>query len=62
MMSCRGLMLGLRANIFLYPWPLEALDHFVTLNNIMYLLGFYSVDELGIKVMDTNFVRTLSRD
>ena len=60
MMSCRGLMLGLRANIFLYPQPLEVLDYLVTLGNAMLPLGFHSVGELGIKEIDTTSARSWS--
>jgi len=55
-------MLDLKANIFLYYLAIEALDHFITLSNVMYLLGFHSADELGIKEVDMNSARTLSRD
>jgi len=55
-------MLDLKANIFLYPWPLKALDHFVTLSNVMYFLGSHPADELGIKEVDMKCARTLFRD
>ena len=55
-------MLDLKANIFLYYLAIEALDHFITLSNVMYLLGFHPTDELGIKEVDMNSTRTLSRD
>ena len=62
MMSYRGPMLGLKANIFLYPWPLEALDHFVTSSNVMLPLSFHSIGELRIKRMDTNSARSWFED
>jgi len=41
---------------------MEALDYFVTLSNVMYMLGFHFSDELGIKEVDMNSARTLFRD
>jgi len=55
-------MLDLKDNIFLYPLTIGGVDYFVTLNNVMYVLGFHSADELGIKEVDMNWMRTLFRD
>jgi len=62
MMSCREFFV----NTFLYPWPLEALDCYVTVSTrcIFWVFTPQMISRilLGIKEVNMNFVEILSRD
>ena len=62
MIGYREFFVGLKGQLFPHPLAVRGVGLFCYSNSVVYLLGFYCADELGITEVYINSARILSGD